>query len=263
LYGVLQSKNDELLAGIMADYVEVAGRTREQAETNVRDNLRVTVIVTGANGEQVVTHDASGLDERHLPSVITAIALDSAWLMRLALQGQDSVNRCHILFDFDRPALIDLSNASGEPTPNSSNYRVVAANATWGVALADSIKAEFSGRALGRAWLHGTYTYDVLLLLVGFPIALWTAWRIWDAAPRHVTWEGTALPQLLVVYLFLLALYVFRCLFGVARWLWPYVELRRERQGAATVFWRFVLGSVALGILTTLIYDIARAIVAN
>jgi hypothetical protein len=263
LYSALQRKNDELHAGFMEGYAETPERTRDQAETNVRDNLRVTVVVTGAKGEQVITHDVSGLDEANLPSMVTAIALDSSWLMRIALQGREPADRCQILFDFSRPPLIDFSNASGEPTPNASNYRVVAAKATWGVAVYDALQSEFADRTLARAWLHGRYTYDVVLLIAGFPLALWSAWKLWSAIKAHIAPMGAGLATLVVIYLFLLGLNMFRALFGVGRWLWPCIEFRRERQGGAALFWRYVLGAVTLGILASLVYDVAKALLSS
>ncbi|KKL48448.1 hypothetical protein LCGC14_2325400, partial [marine sediment metagenome] len=60
------------------------------------------------------------------------------------------------------------------------------------------------------------------------------------------------------VYVFLASLIFFRLLFHYARWVWPLVEYRSPRNAALKH--RVTLGIITLGIVTTLIYDLVKAI---
>src|SRR5258706_8723950 len=52
IYHVLQSKNEELVSGIIAGIHPEPGQTPDDVDKNVRSNLRVTVAAIGSNGEQ-------------------------------------------------------------------------------------------------------------------------------------------------------------------------------------------------------------------
>ncbi len=260
LYQALQTKNDELFEDIAKTFEETPERTIEESKKNLRENLCVAVIALGRRGEQVVTYDAGGLREEALPENLMSIGLDSALKIRLLLGGQDPVNRCDIQFDFDKPPLFDLTNPSGEPTRNASHFRIVGANRTWAAAVFDEVTAWIQGKRVRRGWLHKPNTYDALLFFLGIPLAIWGAWRAHVAWIRNGELERNGVGMLVVIWIFVGLLYVFRILFGTARWLWPYVEFKREGKGAATGF-RAGLVAVALGILGTFLYDLFRVLV--
>lgn len=260
LYRALQARNDAIGDNIVRGYKEDPAQSRADFEKNVRFNLRVTVVATGRAGEQNVTHDIAGLDEEHLPSVVVEVMLDTAWLARGVMQGKNPANWCVVVFDFRRPPLIDFSNASGEPTPNGSNYQVVADDPAWGAAVAEEIQKELSRRTLWRRWLHGSHTYDALLVLLGFPLALWSSWRMYVAAHLQARFGESGVGVLIVIYLFMVALYLFRGAFGAARWLWPYVELQRERQSGLARSARVVVGVIYLGLVSAAIYDVLKSV---
>jgi hypothetical protein len=232
----------------------------EQARVNVRDNLRVTVVAVGVKGEQIVTHDESGLSDHNLPAALASIVLDSAWLMRQVLGGQDPVNRCFVLFDFGKPPLLDLSNPSDSPTPNASNFRVVAANSTWAAGVREVVETTLDANRLQRQWLHKPHTYDLLLFLGGIPLSLWGTWRVNGAWVHGTSLEPNGLGVLLLVYVFLALLMAFRALFSVSRWLWPFVEFQRNgkkvEEGLRYAFW-----AVVLGVAATFLYDAIRVLI--
>src|SRR5690606_23816708 len=131
---------------------------------------------------------------------------------------REPLDRASVIFDFSRPPLIDLSNVSGAPPPNRSAYFVIGANSTWVAAVHDTIRKAVSTRGSSRAWLYRPHTYDVLLVVLGLPMALWASAKLGFLFDSLMV-AASPLPTLIRFYFFLVALLTFRLLFSVARWL--------------------------------------------
>jgi hypothetical protein len=97
-------------------------------------------------------------------------------------------------------------------------------------------------------------------MLFGFPLALWGTLRLHEAVHFRDRFAGGGVEVIAAVYVSLLLLYLFRVAFGAVRWLWPFVELRRERQGGLAISARVITGMIFLGLVTAVIYDIVKSL---
>ena len=88
-------------------------------------------------------------------------------------------------------------------------------------ALGGEIAAWVETRRLGRGWLHHRNTYDALLIFLGFPMTSWGTWHIYSAWIQGSAIERSGIVPVVVIWVFLSLLYVFRLLFAAAKWLWP------------------------------------------
>jgi len=262
IYRLLQQQNDQLVPEITSSITPEEGQTDIELRERVRENLRVTVVARGADGEQVVTHDISGLDESNLPPVLSELMIDSAWAARMVLGGRNPLNWCQVTLDFTRTPLIDLSSPSGEETRNASYYQVVGANSTWAAATHQGLIRELELRRLWTGWLHGARTYDLLLMLLLLPMALWGTWRLSTVLKWNVILD-VGVGIIVNVYVFLLLVTVLRAIFGIARWLWPYVELRREGQGRRAFVARTAIVAFVTGIIYQFAVDMLRVLVGS
>jgi hypothetical protein len=214
-----------------------------------------TIIVIGANGEQIVDTRVEALAQDNLPDKIISITFDSA----SALKGFNVSlpNSFRLNLDFTEPPGFHAYNPWDQPTPNNSNLEVTGPNTTWVSGVHETVSAFFSERKRNRAWLHSRVTFNVLNWLFAFPASLWITYRIDNVfyiqlENVHVTLRGA-----LYVYVVLISLLAFRVIMAGFRWIFPVVELH----GARSKKIRTVLGAILSSLLLALLYDILKAII--
>jgi hypothetical protein len=261
LYGELAQQNAEAARLARAGLHPRPGQSHAEfkQEQAMQDALFETAcIVFGSRGERNLLTQMDEINAQGLPSNVQGILLDTGFRARLAM-GQDLANRASIYFDFKRTSLFDLSNVSGEPTPNDSNYRLDAQNAGWAARTTEIFEEFLSNHRLHTGWLHARYTYDFALILVGIPMALWAAFRVGQWVDASVIGDALLLPTAVRVYLFLVTLYGFRILFGVVRWIWPCALLQEPRQNPGRAVRAFV-GVIAASVVVSFIVDGIRVL---
>jgi len=161
-----------------------------------------------------------------------------------------------VLLDFTKTSLLDLTSPSGEPSKNASRATVAGANATWVNGVYQEISTFFESRRTKRDWLHSSWVYDFLVIIVGFPISFEIVYLLNSRLKAaQLSWPE-ALFIAVYVYVVLVSLFVFRLVFNYARWVLPKVE-GPSRAPKARVH-RIVLGSILLGLVSNALYSLGR-----
>jgi hypothetical protein len=84
----------------------------------------------------------------------------------------------------------------------------------------------FDERRTGFNWLHQQGAYDLLLLIIGLPFALWIDYRF--SPSIDLLKLPIVLASGLYVYLFFAGLFIFRGIFTYSRWVFPKIEMHFE-----------------------------------
>lgn len=222
-----------------------------QRSRAVEDAFITTVSVTGANGEVVIGVGESFLESSNIPDNITQVFYSTVPRPNAAFPRFVLMNKAIILLDFSRPPAIDISTFPTHPTPNASHFEIFAESESWFTALNARLTQFFTDRKTKYGWLHKSGIYDVLLLALGVPCALWVTYRL----GKILSFES--LPTLLqagaYVYGFLAILYVARLLFSYSRWVFPLVEV--ENLNASPLRHRTVWFGIMISIFGAMVWD--------
>lgn len=215
----------------------------------------LTLLVFGQAGEHVVITAPEAIDATVLPDVITTISFDSA-LSFNARMNYEPQDRFRLRFDMTEPPGFNTYNPWEEPTPNTSKLEITGTSDSWVAGVHQKV-IEFLGHRLRRRrWLHSSTFFNVINYVVGFPAAFWAIHRIDQTVGRHLAEWPSVLRGALYIYLFLIALLMFRLAIGGLRWLFPLFELKGSRSVGA----RATVGILVFGLLGSLVYDVLKAI---
>lgn len=257
LYRDLSEHTTEALDRELKVWKRPANLTEEEYESLLEKARRfgtLTVTVGGINGERASSSSSEVLDDDKLPERITTITFDSAAAMQM--ENVTPLNRFKLTLDFTEPPGFAVYNPWSQPTPNDSHLEVIGPDSTWVTGVHEATLAFFSRRRKRRGWLHNPYTFNLLNYLVGFPSALWIIYRIDTQFSANVGSMHGALRGALYVYIFLLALMVFRTGVWGFRWIFPLMEIEGSRSTNARVGLSAVLSTLILG----LIYDVLKTL---
>jgi hypothetical protein len=256
LYADLSLKTREALDRHLATLQPPPEGDREQFERLKAEALRegtLTITVRGRDGEQIIAPSEEGLAAGRLPDKLDWVVFDSAASMQL--YNVTPLNRFSLRLDFTEPPGFHAYNPWDDPTPNTSQLEVIGNDATWVTGVYESTLAFFRKRKRHRAWLHTQEAFNALNWLIGFPAAFWIVYRVDALLPRVATLHG-ALRGAIYVYVFLLALLLFRGIVWGFRWLFPVVEL----EGASSKRLRGLVGAFLSSLLLALVYDVLKAL---
>jgi hypothetical protein len=105
-----------------------------------------------------------------------------------------------------------------------------------------------------RTWLHQALIYDAGLALFGFPFALFACWEVSPFVSSVFAKIHPFLSATAYVYISLVAIWLYRTLFGYTKWAFPLVELVDNKDRAATH--RAVWGAIVLALVGDFIWAI-------
>ena len=166
-------------------------------------------------------------------------------------------NRVTLVLDFSRPTILDFSKLPTNATENASNFQIVAASESWFTTLNTRLTQLFDERRTPVDWLHQTGMYDLLLFILGLPLALWIDYRFSPAIDRLML--PVVLAAGLYVYLFFAGLFIFRGAFTYSRWVFPKVEMQTE--ASPPLRHRAVWFAIMIGVFGAAIWDAIKAVI--
>jgi hypothetical protein len=260
LYTRLSEKTLEALGAHLGSINPQPGQDLQQLEklkNEARSIGGLTIIISGANGEQIVDTRIEALSNDDLPDNITSITFDSSSALKnfnVTLPNSFRLN-----LDFTEPPGFHAYNPWDQATPNNSNLEVSGPNTTWVSGVQETVLSFFNERKRkrNRAWLHSQVTFNVINWLLAFPASLWITFRVDNIFQAQLQNVHVTLRGALYVYLVLISLLAFRVSVAGFRWIFPVMEL----QGARSKKVRTVLGAILGGLLLALLYDILKAII--
>jgi len=188
------------------------------------------------------------LADEQLPDGIVRIEFDSAFLYRSRFNNLVPNNFFNVAIDLARTNVLDM-NAT--PVQNTSTANTLGLDATWANGVHEEVVAFFRQRRSRRGWLHLVRSYDLLVILIGFPLSFDIVYHL-DRLIRRAVVLPEALSVALYVYAVLLVLMMFRVLFNYARWAFPKLEIEAPRQHVA-VGHRFAISTLAVMVLGALV----------
>jgi hypothetical protein len=257
LYQIIHSKQiefrDKLLSKLIKMEAESDGEFASRRE-RVYNAFVTSVSATGLNDEMVHGNNESFFDSSAFPDHLKSILISTKTVPQATL---NFIPLCNVtlFLDFSRPPLFDFSRLPTFPTPNESNFEIAADDETWFAATKARLSEFFTGRKTSTDWLHRAGIYDVLLLFLGIPIAIWLDFRLVGSISAK-TQMSPFIIGALYVYVFIAAIVLFRLLFAYSRWVFPKVELDSELTNPLRH--RGLWGAVLIGLSISLMYDLLK-----
>ena len=139
----------------------------------LREGYKLFLTVTGNDGTQLNGEVTEIFESPNFPSDIATVFFDSA--SRLNLRENFTTRNSLLLFlDFRRPAVLDFRLMPSQETPNESNFCARGIDPTWVHGVFHEVESFVNCHRSTGAWLHRHTVYDVLLWLIGLPVAFWT-----------------------------------------------------------------------------------------
>lgn len=255
----LQEASYEAADEEISRYVPL-GRTAEQILVDkevLKSGFELKVAVRGMNDETVFGTIPMVFDSARFPEKIKSLHINSELDLR-NLYNWDPRNRFELLLDFTKPGLFNFSLAPSGPTPNASHILVTGLNSSWVNGVYRDVADFIRRRKTHRRLLHGNGVYNLLLLCGGIPFAFSIAAKLSGIMNTLFGELSGLLHSAAQVYVFFIALYLFRILFDYARWIFPIVEY--QDLTGTTLKHRVVLGGLILGVLGNFIHDLLKIV---
>lgn len=227
------------------------GEYRETTKQAVQDNWESVIFVHSTKGEQFMITDAEQITEEILPEQIDAITISMSGMYGLVNDAPYYSLEISLYF-YETPPF-DLQGQPGQYGLNNSKVIVIGSDHIWVESSFELIQSKFREKATKRGWLYQRSMYEILLLILGFPLSLFAIAKTDPYVVKSLGVDvSTGVIIAVQVFLFLIALQVIRVLFQYSRWAYPYMELKRKDRNK---MWRHraVHGSIILFIFTTVV----------
>lgn len=231
----------------------------EKNKDFIRDGFLVRLTITGFNGDELFGLATDVLASPNFPKAVRSFYINSSINLK-AVHGYIVYNFVEVFFDFGRPAIFDFNFMPSGSTPNESNVRVQGLDATWVNGVFHELQGFIGERKAPAPWLHRHTIYDILLIVLGYPLGFWACFKASPFLPA-VGAVGPFLRAAIYLYIFVAVLIGFRALFHYSRWVFPTVEFRHEKSNF--IQHRIFLGALSLGLITAFLYDIFRGFFAK
>lgn len=214
--------------------IEVSGfqqnsQTAEEYAANqntILTSFELKITIVGADGEELWGSISDVFSSINFPDDVKSLFVDSESTLKHIHRYFPS-NGFQVLLDFSKPELFDLSLMPSQRTPNASMIEVKGRDATWVNGVFGDLKRFMDKKSSSLSVAHTHSVYDLLLLIVGFPLAFWGCVKASEFVQGLPGIAGDDfLLAAVYVYVFILSLFAFRLLFQYFRWVCPFVEYR-------------------------------------
>jgi hypothetical protein len=255
----LQAQVDAEGERVLSGLTRPDSTSEEQHAANRADlksrAFRITVTVGGRDGSSLFGDDVGTFSSPNLPDQISFIYMTNV----VAFEGvanQKPPNRFSLTFDFSKPPLLDAQNFVSSPTPNQSQLHIEGDNDAWVSTIFDAVDGIVKNRHTGRKLIHRGFSYDIGMFIFALPLSFWVCFRASSYINSlfggiHDIVSGSA-----YVYLFFVALFFYRILFGYTKWAFPTAELTSnvDHSGRHRIFW----SAIVLGIAGNAAWDLVK-----
>ena len=157
--------------------------------------------------------------------------------------GNDPVHMFTLFLDFRQPALFDATTLVSSPTDNATNLSVSGKRPGWRTAIEDAVRKRIKKRRVVRRYFHGGFVYDLGLMVLGVPFALYCCWYFSAFIQRNFGAMNAIVSAGAYLYVGLCAMWLYRILFSYTKWAFPLVELTDQSTRPKlhrTIWWALV-----------------------
>jgi hypothetical protein len=228
----------------------------EQVSVARKNAFRITLTISGSDGEDLFGDDLTLFESPNLPDAIRYIYMTNT----VAYQGQTGrkpSNGFALTLDFRKPPLVDNNNPVSNPTQNDSHLNIEGDRDSWVASISEAVMGILDKRRNGRHFLHAAFVYDFGLMVVGLPLGLYLCWRLSALIDSNLGSHSNFLAAVAYFYLVLMGVWMYRILFGYSKWAFPTIELRECEDRSRTHRWFW--GAIIMGIIGKAAYDVAQA----
>ncbi|QJB55120.1 hypothetical protein [Pseudodesulfovibrio sp. zrk46] len=217
------------------------------------DNYKISIVVNGANGEDLAGEDSTLFDSDNLPEEVVGVYFSNISWYR-SMFGVNPAHCFAINIDFRKPPIIDFSTRSTDPTPNSSIVEVSGNDSLWVQSVVEAVKRVEREKSSNRNILHRPFAYDFVVWFLGIPVGVFGASKC-EAFIGKYTDSNFVLYATCIVF-FGALLMCFRGAFSYTKWAFPKIELIRE--GSATLKhrkrWSVLVGTIVLSVISSFVF---------
>jgi len=229
----------------------------QKIKENIKNNLKLSVMVIGKKDKHMIGENYSIFDNTDFPEDLSIVNFGNSFRYKWIF-GYEPKNIFQIVIDFSKVQILSSVDPS-QSTVNNSNITVRGSDETWVSGVYGNVSSFFEGKKTNRDWLHKRFVYLLFLFIFVFPITF----RIIYRTDNFLKLLNTNIPSVLsiaiYVYIFFLALTVFRILFNYFRWVFPLIEFKTKagtKMAKHRGVFYFIVGSIAIAI----ILDVIRAV---
>jgi hypothetical protein len=189
----------------------------------------------------------------NLPDRIAGIYLTNVTAFQNVARVRPA-NSFELNLDFSKPPLLDGKNLVSSPTPNLSHFAIQGDRDAWVASISDAVMGVVQNRRNKRTWLHRAFVYDLGLLLIGLPSAIYACWKSSTLIERYLESTSSFLSVSAYVYVVLSVVWAYRLFFGYTKWAFPSVELTEAKDAARKhrAFWYLLM----IGLLVNALWEI-------
>lgn len=260
LYRILNERQKEYRDRILAVEPQRQNETDEafrERKASASNAFVASVTITAENGEMLTGNREEIFDDVNFPTRIRSIFYSTQSVPQGVLNHVPQ-DRVVLFLDFSQPPMLDFGRLPTLPTPNESNFEINAINESWFAATKARLVGFFDERRSGYNWIHRAGVYDILLFMLGLPVAVWSCARLQTIAPQIDSLD--TIPKALVYsYAFLLSLIIFRVLFSYSRWVFPKIEIDSDAK-RSPLRHRAAWAVIIVGVFLPALYDLVKVV---
>jgi hypothetical protein len=246
LGGLVSGEGDREIAQIARPEGKSEEQFKIEMESLKAEAFRITVTITGRDGESLFGDDDSVFASPNIPGAVSTIYMTN----RVAYEGvakHSPQNLFELFLDFSKPPLLDSKNYVSSPTPNNSNLMAEGASDAWVAAVYGAVDGVMMHRRTRRGLMHRGFAYDFGLIVFAIPVALYACAKLAGVVAAIFERGGVFLMSAAYVYIFFALIFGYRILFGYAKWAFPTMELENNRD--QSIMHRLFWSAIMLGIL--------------
>jgi hypothetical protein len=217
--------------------------------------FQVTVTIAGISGD-LLHGDTEGIfTSPNRPLEISSIYMTNTTAFRWWTKTNPQ-RSFHFTLDCSRPKLLDSENLVSAPTPNQSNIKIEADSEAWIASITEAVFGVLESNKNNHSALHRAFVYDFGLLLLGFPFALYLAWKASTFIEAKLEPLSQVLSTCAYIYIGLLAIWLYRILFGYTKWVFPTVELKESTSSTNghRAFW----GAILIALIANFAWELIK-----
>lgn len=257
LFDVLVTANDEAksyaLKEIKRENFPTDGKF-EDFKKLVESSYKMTVSVSGANGEFFTSYDSTIFDDIHLPDKVKSVYFSNV-IFFMSQFNIEPAFKIEVNLDFSTPKIFDFSIKPSDETPNTSAISISGLNQTWVTGNYEKVISSLKERSKASSWLHQKNVYDLLVWFGVIPLTFYYLHKFDPALRATFSNLISVLFVGLYLYLFLIVLMLFMTFFKYARWLYPYLELKDNLNNRA-VRHRIFFFSIFVSVIGSIVLDL-------